>query len=305
MIAITIGEPAGIGPDIILQWGGSDEIVVIGNRALLQERAKLLNLPCNLNIIDIPLAAPVIPGQLDKRNAPFVMNMLEHAVDLALQKKISAIVTAPIHKGILNDAGFNIKGHTDFFAQKTGCDTVMMLTHNALRVALVTDHIPLRNVADHITAEKLSRCIDIIIHDCRDKFKISQPRILVCGLNTHAGENGYLGLEEKNIIIPVLEKYRAAGNSIIGPIGADVAFTKQYRDQADVMVAMYHDQGLPVIKYAGFHAGINITLGLPFVRTSVDHGTALDIAGTGRSDYQSLAHAILSASVLGKNICVP
>ena len=305
-IAVTIGEPAGIGPDVVLQLHQKmpelflpEKISIIGNTHLLRERAKILGIATDfntLNIIDIPLAAPVIPGVLNKNNAAFVVNMLTHAADLALQKKISAIVTGPIQKSILNDAGFSIKGHTDFFARYANSDTVMMLMNDTLKVALFSDHLPLRDVPDFLTQEKLSRCLSIIIKDFQTRLKITNPKILVCGLNPHAGENGYLGSEENDIIIPVITEFKNKGHDIIGPIGADVAFTPYY--SADVILTMYHDQGLPVLKYAGFRDAINVTLGLPFVRTSVDHGTALSIAGTGKSDCTSLKQAVLFANNL-------
>ncbi|OGT34514.1 MAG: 4-hydroxythreonine-4-phosphate dehydrogenase PdxA [Gammaproteobacteria bacterium RIFCSPHIGHO2_02_FULL_39_13] len=303
LIALTLGEPAGIGPDIIVQLYAqqpeffvNEEIIIIGNKKLLCERAKKIGVSCNvdqLNIIDILLPESVIPGQLNKNNARFVIDMLTTATQLALQKKVCGIVTAPIHKGIINDAGFAFKGHTDFFARYTQCKTVMMLMTDALKVALLTDHVPLCDVPNLITKKNIADCLDIIIHDFQHKLTINNPRILMCGLNPHAGENGYLGSEEKEIITPVIEKYQRAGHRIMGPIGADVAFTEKYRDQADVILSLYHDQGLPVIKYAGFSDAINVTLGLPFLRTSVDHGTALDIAGTGKADVTSLRNAIM------------
>lgn len=304
-IALTIGEPAGIGPDIILQLQAKnpnlfsqEKIIIVGNKELLRDRAEKLNLKCDfdqLNIVDIPLAEKVIPGQLNKNNARFVMEMLTHAVENCMQKKYMGIVTGPIHKSILNDAGFSIKGHTDFFSQYTQSQTVMMLMTDRLKVALLTDHVPLRDVPNYITEKNLTNGLNIIIRDFRDKLKIVNPKILVCGLNPHAGENGYLGLEEKEIMIPTLEKFRRDGHYIVGPIGADVAFTEHYLTNADVVLAMYHDQGLPMIKYTGFHDAINVTLGLPFVRTSVDHGTALDIAGTIHADASSLYKAITFA----------
>ncbi|MCX7126308.1 MAG: 4-hydroxythreonine-4-phosphate dehydrogenase PdxA [Gammaproteobacteria bacterium] len=304
-LALTIGEPAGIGPDIVLQLSqqqpalfSRDKIIIIGNKELLAERADTLNIKINFNqlsIIDIPLADPCIPGKLNLNNSQFVIDMLTFAAANCLSKKFTGIVTGPIHKGIINDAGFQFKGHTDFFSRYTKKETVMMLMTDSLKVALLTDHIPLCDVSKKVTEENITACLNIIIHDFQEKLKINNPKILVCGLNPHAGENGYLGLEEKNAIIPTLEKFRKNGYHIIGPIGADVAFTEQYRKQADVILAMYHDQGLPVIKYAGFSDAINVTLGLPFIRTSVDHGTALDIAGTGKADCNSLLNAILFA----------
>lgn len=307
-LLLTIGEPAGIGPDIIVQClqqhptlFQKNKITIIGNRALLQDRAKKIALPFDdraAQWIDVSLAAPVIPGKCDTRNAAFVMEMLSIATDHALQDNTTAIVTAPIQKNILNDAGFSIKGHTDFFSQKTNCKTVMMLMTQNLKVALFSDHLPLRDVPHYLTAENFSSCLKIIIRDFQKRFGIAHPKILVCGLNPHAGENGYLGMEEKNIMIPVMQQFQHSNATLIGPVGADVAFTPHYREKADVILAMYHDQGLPVIKYADFENAINVTLGLPFVRTSVDHGTALDIAGTGQSSCRSLYHAILAAEKL-------
>lgn len=305
-IAITIGEPAGIGPDVVLQlWTQSPElfsqqkIIIIGNKPLLLERAAMLNITQDLSplsIIDLPLSEKVIPGQLNPANAAFVIQMLTTAAELATTQKIHAIVTGPIHKSILNDAGFSIKGHTDFFARYAASDTVMMLMNHKLKVALLSDHLPLCDVPRFLTREKLSRCLDIIARDFQTRLSITHPTILVCGLNPHAGENGYLGSEEQEIIIPVIEKYRAEGHRILGPIGADVAFTPYYF--ADVILTMYHDQGLPVLKYAGFREAINVTLGLPFIRTSVDHGTALTIAGTGKSDCESLRQAVQFAMLM-------
>lgn len=299
-IAITIGEPAGIGPDVVLQaydklpeLFSPEKVTIIGNKKLLHDRAKLLTISNSidaLSVMDLPLKEPVTPGILNRKNAAFVMDMLAVATSLALDKKVDAIVTGPIQKSVLNDAGFSIKGHTDFFAQKTKSDTVMMLMNRHLKVALFSDHIPLKAVSDFLTKETFSRCLNIIFHGLQTQLKIKNPRVLVCGLNPHAGENGYLGSEEKEIMIPVIESFRKKGCAIIGPIGADVAFTSHY--SADVILSMYHDQGLPVLKYAGFRDAINVTLGLPFVRTSVDHGTALSIAGTGQSDCTSLIEAI-------------
>lgn len=304
-IAITIGEPAGIGPDIVVQLlakephlFSSEKTVVVGNTALLKARAKLLKVACDwerLNIVDIPLAAPCTPGQLNTDNARFVIDMLTFASENAVKKRFAAITTAPIHKGVINDAGFSFKGHTDFFSQHTQSHTVMMLMTHTLKVALLTDHIPLQKVSSAVNTENLTRCLNTLIHDFKNRLQIKSPRIVVCGLNPHAGEAGYLGLEEKNVITPVLDVFREQGHIIIGPIGADVAFTEQYRENADVILAMYHDQGLPVIKYSDFQGAINVTLGLPFIRTSVDHGTALDIAGTGRADTTSLRNALLFA----------
>lgn len=305
-LALTIGEPAGIGPDIILQLAvakpdlfSAEKIIIIGNKKLLRDRASILNLSCNgLSILDIPLHAPCVIGQCDTRNASFVMSMLTIAAEKALKKEVSGVVTAPIHKAILNDAGFSIAGHTDFFAKFTNTKTVMMLMTRDIKVALYSDHLPLHQVPAHLTKQHFSDCLTIILNDFEKRFLIKKPRMVVCGLNPHAGENGYLGFEEKEIMIPVIKDFQQQGHCIVGPIGADVAFTPSYRKNADVVLAMYHDQGLPVIKYAGFHDAVNVTLGLPFIRTSVDHGTALDIAGTGRADTNSLYQAILIAKQL-------
>lgn len=311
--ALTIGEPAGIGPDIVLQLAhqdpglfSSEKIIVLGNKKLLGERAEKLGISSAVNqlsIHDIALSEKVIPGKLNPRNAAFVMEMLTVAAKGCIEKKFSGIVTAPIHKSVINDAGFSFKGHTDFFSQYMHTKTVMMLMTDKLKIALLTDHIPLRDVPAQITTENLSRCLEIIIHDFQTKLKIARPTILVCGLNPHAGEQGYLGIEEKVIMIPVIKNFRKKECEILGPVGADVAFTEHYRKQVDVILTMYHDQGLPVIKYAGFSDAINVTLGLPFVRTSVDHGTALDIAGTGKADTTSLRNAILFASKIAKSVC--
>lgn len=299
-LAITIGEPAGIGPDIIVKLFAthpqlflSEQIVVIGNKKLLQERATT-SIDA-LSVIDFPLNATVIPGKCDAKNSAFVMNVLTCAAEKAIKKEIAGIVTAPIHKAILNDAGFSIAGHTDFFSTITQCKTVMMLMTSQLKVALFSDHLPLREVPLSLTPKKLSDCIRIILRDLQNRFQIAHPRILVCGLNPHAGEHGYLGTEERDIIIPVIRALQQENFLISGPVGADVAFTESMRKNVDVILTMYHDQGLPVIKYAGFHEAINVTLGLPFIRTSVDHGTALDIAGTGKADATSLHQAIITA----------
>ena len=309
-LALTIGEPAGIGPDIVLQLQqkspelfSDNKIVIIGNKQLLQERANQLQISVDfsqLSVIDIPLAEACIAGKLNQNNAKFVVDMLTVATNGCLEKKFSGIVTGPIHKGIINDAGFSFKGHTDFFSQYTKKETVMMLMTDSLKVALLTDHIPLSEVSKNVTEKNITNCLNIIIHDFQNRLYIKNLKILVCGLNPHAGENGYLGLEEKDIIIPTLEKFRKNGHNIMGPIGADVAFTEHYRNQADVILAMYHDQGLPVIKYMGFSDAINVTLGLPFIRSSVDHGTALDIAGTGKADCHSLLKAILFIKINGE-----
>src|SRR3990167_2802495 len=306
--ALTLGEPAGIGPDIVLLlWEknptlfSAAKIKIIGHAELLQNRADFLNVHCDVkkefDILDIPLnAKEVVPGKLNVNHATFVIQSLEKAAQGCLEKKFSAMITGPVHKGIINQAGISFRGQTDFLTQFTRVkQTVMMLMTSELKIALLTDHIPLNQISENITRERLNAVIQIIVHDFQTRFNIQNPRILICGVNPHAGENGYLGLEEKNILIPAIQALAEKNKHInlIGPISADIAFTKIMREKADVILAMHHDQGLPVIKYAGFHQAINVTLGLPFVRTSVDHGTALDIAGTRQADCSSLLQTIL------------
>lgn len=302
-LLITTGEPAGIGPDIILQlWNkqptlfDSGNLHVIADKNLLVERAKKLGISYNSNafpVIHIPLDAPCQPGVLSTQNANYVMKMLSRATALCMDKTYAGMITGPIHKAIINDAGYPLKGHTDFLTRTTNTSkTVMMLMTDNLKVALFTDHVPLRTVSDLLTPEALTQCLEIILNSFKKQFHLNQPRILICGLNPHAGENGYLGDEEQTIMIPVIKEFQQAGHQIIGPIAADIVFTPHACHKADVVLAMYHDQGLPTLKYAGFHNAINVTLGLPFIRTSVDHGTALDIAGTGKADLNSLLQAI-------------
>ena len=306
-LLLTTGEPAGIGPDIVLQlWQQRPEIFnqnnihVAVDETLLYKRAKQLGITLSDNafpIVHIHLKEACTAGKLDTANAPYVMEMLTYAVENCVNHKYAGLITGPIHKGILNDAGFKIAGHTDFLTRATNTQrTVMMLMTQQLRVALLTDHVPLKNVPDFVTEENLSNCIDIILDSGGKLFNKQKLRILVCGFNPHAGEGGHLGSEEKTVISPTIEKYQDAGHQIIGPISADIAFTPKWREKADIILAMYHDQGLPTLKYAGFHQAINVTLGLPFLRTSVDHGTALDLAGTGHADYRSLYEAIQLAN---------
>ncbi|MBI2381340.1 MAG: 4-hydroxythreonine-4-phosphate dehydrogenase PdxA [Gammaproteobacteria bacterium] len=318
-IVLTPGEPAGIGPELVArlaQESSASERVVVGDAALLNERAALLGLSLRaytfdpaaapraqeageLAVLDIPLHAPSRPGVLDPANAPQVLATLAKAAELALAGEADAIVTAPVHKGIINEAGVPFSGHTEFFAEAAGVErVVMMLAAGDLRVALATTHLPLRAVPDAITPALLEQVIDILHADLRAKFGLDQPRILVLGLNPHAGESGHLGREELDIIIPILERMRAQGLTLIGPLPADTAFTPHHLPQGDAVLAMYHDQGLPVLKHAGFGEAVNITLGLPFVRTSVDHGTALDLAGTGRASVGSLKAAYTLAERL-------
>ncbi|GAA6131319.1 4-hydroxythreonine-4-phosphate dehydrogenase PdxA [Halopseudomonas sabulinigri] len=315
-LAITAGEPAGIGPDLciqIAQQPSAAQRVVIADPELLRGRARQLGLPLELlpydpdaiaapqaagqlSILPVPLTAACQAGQLDARNAAYVLETLRLAGEGCLSGRFAAVVTAPVHKGIINDAGVPFSGHTEFFAEQTATEqVVMMLACPGLRVALATTHLPLRAVADNITAPLLKRVIRILQADLISKFGIARPRILVCGLNPHAGEDGHLGREELDIIIPALDALRAEGIELIGPLPADTLFTAKHLDQADAVLAMYHDQGLPVLKHKGFGQAVNITLGMPIIRTSVDHGTALDLAGSGLADAGSLRVAIDTA----------
>ncbi|MFM2486743.1 4-hydroxythreonine-4-phosphate dehydrogenase PdxA [Celerinatantimonas yamalensis] len=318
-VVLTPGEPAGIGPDLILtlaarQWPA--QLVVIANKEMLEKRAQHLGLDVTLSdydvnqeafvspigslvVKDVPLNAPVTIGQLDSRNGPYVLETLYQASQGALSGEFSAIVTGPVNKGMINDSGYSFSGHTEYFAQQANCgDVVMMLATEGLRVALVTTHIPLAYVSKAITTERLSKVIRILYHDLKNKYAIAHPKIYVCGLNPHAGESGHLGHEEQQIIEPTLEQLRQEGIDLVGPLPADTLFQDKYLHDADVVLAMYHDQGLPVLKYKGFGHSVNITLGLPFVRTSVDHGTALDLAGSGQADHGSLYFAIEQALMM-------
>lgn len=306
-IVITSGEPAGIGPELCLSLAQHDfpaRLVILADRHLLAERARLIGADFELlqqrcDIRHVPLRVPSQPGQLDVANAAYVIELLDQALAgccRGAEDGFAAMVTAPVHKGIINDAGLPFTGHTEYLAEKTATPrVVMMLAGAGLRVALATTHLPLRDVADAITTTELTTTLRILHHDLVHKFGIAQPRILVAGLNPHAGEGGHLGREEIDIIAPVLEQLRAEGMNLIGPLPADTLFTRQQLQGADAQLAMYHDQGLAVLKYAAFEDGVNITLGLPIVRTSVDHGTALDLAGSGRADPRSLQAAIACA----------
>lgn len=313
-MAITPGEPAGIGPDLIVQLAQQAKTadwVVIADPALLESRAQQLNLPLHwqpfdpaqparhqdgLRIWPVPLRKATVPGQPDPANASYVLHTLERAMDGCRNGLFGALVTGPVQKSVINDAGIPFTGHTEFLQQHCGVEqVVMMLACPGLRVALVTTHLPLRHVADAITPTRLERVIHITHHDLIHQFGIPRPRILVCGLNPHAGENGHLGDEEIRVINPVLEKLRGKGLQLEGPLPADTLFTPKYLHHADAVLAMYHDQGLPVLKHLGFGNAVNITLGLPILRTSVDHGTALDLAGTGQADTGSLQAAIDTA----------
>lgn len=322
-LIITPGEPAGIGPDIIVslaqQGPGPDTAwVVAADPALLAERARLLDVPLRLcecapdspmprtragelNVLPVETYAPVVPGRLDPANALYVLRTLEMAIDGCLNGHFDALVTGPVHKGVINDAGVAFTGHTEFLAARCGgAYPVMLLTAGRLRVALATTHLPLAEVSRAITGERLHSVLRILDHDLRGRFALAAPRILVCGLNPHAGEGGHLGHEEIDVIGPTLEALRAEGLRLLGPLPADTAFTPRHLAHADAVLAMYHDQGLPVLKYAGFGHAVNVTLGLPIIRTSVDHGTALDLAGSGHAENGSLLAALSLAGELVK-----
>ena len=308
---VTSGEPAGIGPDICLSLANRvDErpIVILADMQMLQQRTKQLNIDVELiefqgekqsslvgqlYVEHVPLAKPVILGQLDSANAAYVLEQLRRSAEYAMSERSVGVATAPVQKSIINDAGILFSGHTEYYQEFAGVDrVVMMLATKTLRVALVTTHLPLRDVPDAITKERLHQVIDILIQDLKSKFKIAQPRILVCGLNPHAGEDGYLGREEIDVINPVIESYREQGIEMSLCLPADTLFTPENLKDADAVLAMYHDQGLPVLKSQGFGEAVNITLGLPFIRTSVDHGTALSLAGTGQAKASSLQVAV-------------
>ena len=345
IIAVTCGEPAGIGPEIAIRaaWQLRADVncVLIGDAAFLAMTAAAIDpevglvavsieavrndgLPTfgsdRLVVVDCPLHAHVAAGTLDVHNAPYVLECLDLAIESALQRWSAAIVTGPLQKSIINDAGVAFTGHTEYLAAKTGTPLVVMMlaadTSGAaasaavearpqlppLRVALATTHLPLKDVAAALTVERLSHVLEIVHYDLQRKFGIAQPRILVTGLNPHAGENGYLGREEIDVIAPVIASYRAQGVDVRGPYPADTLFQPKYLHEADCVLAMYHDQGLPVLKFASFGRGVNITLGLPIIRTSVDHGTALDLAaaGIGHADHGSMREAILMAAQMAR-----
>ena len=305
-IAITSGEPAGIGPDICVmlsQHKIKADITIIGDVEILAARAKQLKLSFDTaKIHHTPAAAPVLAGKLNVQNSQYVLNTLTRAMDGCINGEFDAIVTAPVHKGIINDAGIAFTGHTEFFAEY--CHTphvVMMLVGGGMRVALTTIHLALKDVPAAITKTSLEQTIRVLHADLIAKFGLQSPRILVAGLNPHAGEDGYLGREEIEIINPVLDKLRAEGLQLIGALPADTLFAKHHLANADAVLAMYHDQGLPVLKHASFGGGVNVTLGLPIIRTSVDHGTALDLAGTGNVNVGSMLAAIELAIELVQN----
>lgn len=316
-LALTPGEPAGVGPDLavmLAQSGSPHEIVAFADPGLLQQRAQLLGLPLQLRevgpvpaplapgelaVCPQPLAVAVTPGKPNSANAGYMLDALRHAARECQNGAYHALVTGPVHKGVINDSGIPFSGHTEFLAELTSTPrVVMMLATAELRVALATTHLPLKDVAAAITPSLLHDVLVILHTDLQRKFAMPKPRILVCGLNPHAGEDGHLGREELDIIAPALKELRAQGMNLVGPLPADTLFTPKYLQHADVVLAMYHDQGLPVLKYQGFGSAVNITLGLPIVRTSVDHGTAFDLVGTGNADCGSLQAAIACAADL-------
>jgi 4-hydroxythreonine-4-phosphate dehydrogenase len=285
LIALTSGEPAGIGPEICIEVSKRfPEVVVIGDRGILAGCPRIEH---------VPLARPRVPGKLDVANAPYVLRVLDRAIRGCMQGEFQAMVTAPVQKSIINDAGIAFTGHTEYLAERSGAEhVVMMLVGGGLRVALATTHLALADVPRAITQDSLVRTLRVIERDLRKRFRVDHPRILVAGLNPHSGESGHLGREDMEVIAPAIREAIGLAIDARGPIPADTLFVPQRLRDADCALAMYHDQGLPVLKYASFGQGVNVTLGLPFVRTSVDHGTALDLAGTGRADAGSLAEAL-------------
>ncbi len=319
-LILTAGEPAGIGPDLCAQIAQKDlpcKLVVIADKNLLQDRARIIQSPLklldyssstvgnhksgSLQVLHVPLDKPSVPGKPDSANSRYVLKTLERAVEGCCNGEFDGVVTAPVHKGVINDAGITFTGHTEYLSQLTNSQVVMMLVGGNMRVTLATTHLPLKDVATAITPIRLEQKLRLINHDLIARFSISSPRIVVAGLNPHAGESGHLGSEEIEIIIPVLEKLRAEGINLIGPLPADTLFNPLYLKNYDCIFAMYHDQGLPVLKHASFGKGVNVTLGLPIIRTSVDHGTALDLAATGQTDSGSLLAAIEMAITLIEN----
>jgi len=315
-LVITPGEPAGIGPDLIIQHvqqGQKHELVCIADSAMLQQRAKKLGLPLTLHayapdkpqnhktghltVLEEPLPNPSVSGVADIANAQSQLNALQRAVEGCLTGEFSALITGPMHKGIINEAGIHFTGHTEYLAALSETKKVVMMlaaptSEHQLRVALATTHLPLTKVSDAITQRSLEEIITILNQDMKNHFGLKKPHILICGLNPHAGEDGYLGMEEIETITPVINKLKERGFHLEGPLPADTLFTERYLKKADAVLAMYHDQGLPVLKHVGFGEAVNVTLGLPFIRTSVDHGTAFDLAGTGQASDGSLKAAI-------------
>ena len=325
VLALTPGEPAGIGPELCLQLAARQAfpvpVVALADPELLAARAHALKLPVILReyqpgaapaaagellVLPCALAVPSQPGQLDPRNARYVLATLQRAVDGCLEGEFQGLVTGPVQKSLINEAGMPFSGHTEFLAARAKVKrVVMLLATEGLRVALATTHLPLAAVPAALTPALLEEVLRILEHDLRTKFALAQPRILVAGLNPHAGENGHLGREEIEVITPVLEALRQEGMQLLGPLPADTLFTPRHLDGADAVLAMYHDQGLPVLKYKGFGQAVNLTLGLPFIRSSVDHGTALDLAGSGNADPGSLRTALDYALRLLANTDTP
>ncbi|MFS7249411.1 4-hydroxythreonine-4-phosphate dehydrogenase PdxA [Rahnella rivi] len=325
-VVITPGEPAGVGPDLVLalaQQAWPVELVVCADPALLLERAATLGLNIQLRdyvqgrpaqpqaagtltVLPVKTATPVTAGKLDVANSAYVVETLARACDGAISGEFAALITGPVQKSIINDAGIPFIGHTEFFADRSHCErVVMMLATEELRVALATTHLPLLAVPGAITRQSLHEVITILHHDLKTKFGIAEPQIYVCGLNPHAGEGGHMGHEEIDTIIPALDDLRQQGMNLVGPLPADTLFQPKYLQHADAVLSMYHDQGLPVLKYQGFGRAVNITLGLPFIRTSVDHGTALELAATGTADAGSFRTAINLAIRMAINTFEP
>jgi 4-hydroxythreonine-4-phosphate dehydrogenase len=312
-IAITLGEPAGIGVELVAKLALQNQLhdcIVLGDQNLIQDYIDLNNLDItlnsqsssNINCHHIATPSPVTVGQLTVENSAYVLKLLDVAAHGCLSGKYSAMVTCPLHKGVINDSGLKFSGHTEYLADLSQTENVvMMLLNKHMRVALETTHMPLKDVSSSITTESLTTTLNILIHDMQTKFAISQPKIAVCGLNPHAGEDGYLGMEEIDTINPVIKQFQAQGHHVYGTIPADTLFTEDKLQHCDAVLAMYHDQGLAPLKYAGFGKSVNITLGLPFIRTSVDHGTALDIAGKNLASSDSLLEAIKLARELVSN----
>ncbi|KPK03974.1 MAG: 4-hydroxythreonine-4-phosphate dehydrogenase [Betaproteobacteria bacterium SG8_39] len=321
VIALTSGEPAGIGPELCALLAREPlpaRLVVLGDASLIAQRGLAAGVAfspppyvrgaergCGVEIEHLPLAAPCVAGTPDLANAAYVLALLDRAVDGCQQGEFDGMVTAPVHKGVINDAGIAFTGHTEYLAARTRApQVVMMLVGGGLRVALATTHLALADVPGAITREGLRQVLGVIDQALRARFGIARPRILVAGLNPHGGESGHLGREEIETIAPALADARAAGIRVEGPLAADTLFVPQRLEGADCVLAMYHDQGLPVLKYASFGRGVNVTLGLPFVRTSVDHGTALDIAGRGQADVGSLREAVQLAIALAGRVAL-
>ncbi len=320
-IIVTSGEPAGIGPDVAVALAHvafDAGVVVIGDGDLLASRAAQTGAEVSfepfapgatrghaghgrLAVLHVPLKAPVVAGRLDPRNSAYVLELLDRALAGCLERRFQALVTCPVHKAAIARSGVAFSGHTEYLAAAAGGRGVMLLETGAMRVALATTHLPLRAVADTLTRAGVETTLSVVHDDLRERFGVASPRIAVCGLNPHAGEQGCLGSEEREIIAPAIQRMRAQGMRVEGPLPADTVFVAGRLRRYDVVVAMYHDQGLPVVKHAGFGEAVNVTLGLPFVRTSVDHGTALELAGSGRASASSLVAAVRRAAEL----CAP